>query len=107
MRSAFLLAAAVISAGTAHIQTARSATPYWLEWYGDLKDLSDLLSEGYEIKTGFELRSVTSSPELLYVQKGPSAYRCIAFDTGRAVQPPFNDLKCTPLQKPKLIEQGR
>lgn len=81
MRNILLIALVVlIPASSTHSETTPSA-PYWEQWYGETKLLIDLLTEGYEIKASIHLRLPTSGDaEILYVQKGPSAYRCLAFD---------------------------
>ena len=73
-------------------------SPWWQQWYGDRKLLIDLLNDGYEIKASIRL----SDAEILYVQKGGSAYRCLADAVGSVVRLQTNYLNCLPLQKPKL-----
>ena len=73
-------------------------SPFWQQWYGDRKLLVDLLNDGYEIKASIRLNDA----EILYVQKGGSAYRCLADAVGSVVRFQTNTLNCLPLQKPKL-----
>jgi hypothetical protein len=71
---------------------------WWQQWYGERRFLIDLLNEGYEIKASIRL----SDADILYVQKGASAYRCLADSVGIVVRMQTNSLDCLPLQKPKL-----
>jgi hypothetical protein len=77
---------------------AQTIQPYWPQWYGDRKPLIDLLSDGYEIKAAVHLNDA----DILYVQKGGSAYRCLSLTVGMMAHMPSNTLNCAPLQKPKL-----
>lgn len=71
---------------------------FWQQWYGERRLLVDLLAEGYEIKASVRL----SESDILYVQKGKYAYRCLGFGAGNTVRLNENTLDCQPLQKPAL-----
>ena len=77
---------------------AQTNSPRWQQWYGDRKLLIELLNDGYEIKAATR----TSDADIIYVQKGGSAYRCLSLAVGTIVQLPSNTLNCASLQKPKL-----
>jgi hypothetical protein len=61
---------------------------WWQQWYGERKFLSDLLNDGYEIKASIRL----GDADMLYVQKGGSAYRCLAHAVGSTVRLQTNTL---------------
>ena len=72
---------------------AQTNSPRWQQWYGDRKLLIDLLNDGYEIKAAVRL----SDADILYVQKGGSAYRCLSLAVGSTVQHTCSGDKIAPI----------
>src|ERR1700748_2765447 len=94
-RLAALLVAPMLCASPAHGQDARSASSsaaglglpaVWSQWGGQKKTLPELLSDGYEVKTGI----FRPDMEVLYLQKQNSLYRCPAVVLGKTLMTSHN-----------------
>ncbi len=95
-----ILAAVLLLGGNYSPGTAQthSVPKTWEQWGGEPRALLGLLQDGYEIRVGM----IGGDFEILYVQKGASAFRCLArlFDARVAPLITENPLLCYPLVAP-------
>ena len=69
-----LLTAILIFVASLTAASAQTTEKFWEQWGGEPRQLISLLQDGFEIKAAL----LGSGSEILFVQKGTSAFRCLA-----------------------------